>query len=217
MDRREVDMSADPRREQFAHFRAMEDPWMGVTAPVDVTDLVEAIGGRPFFLTVLYAVTRAANAVPELRRRLLPDGRVTEYDRCTPSYTAMKPDGVYVYCAVLGPADDYDAFVAEGRRRQAEVLARGTLTEDGDPLCHLFISALPWLPYMQIKAPAPGRDESNPRIFWGRYTRREGRWELPVSLFVNHALADGIHLARFYQALEGELAALSAQFQQENK
>ena len=85
------------------------------------------------------------------------------------------------------------------------------------PLRHLFVSALPWLPYTQIKAPAPGRDESNPRIFWGRYTRREGRWELPVSLFVNHALADGVHLARFYQALEGELAALSAQFQQENK
>lgn len=217
MDRREVDMSADPRREQFAHFRAMDDPWMGVTVPVDVTDLVEAIGDRPFFLTFLYAVTRAANAVPELRRRLLPGGRVTEYGRCTPSYTAMKPDGVYVYCAVPCPAEDYAAFVAEGRRRQAEVLERGTLTEDGDPLCHLFVSALPWLPYTQIKAPAPGRDESNPRIFWGRYTRREGRWELPVSLFANHALVDGVHLARFYQALAGELAALSAQFKMENK
>ena len=217
MDRREVDMSADPRREQFAHFRAMDDPWMGVTVPVDVTDLVETIGDRPFFLTFLYAVTRAANAVPELRRRLLPDGRVTEYDRCTPSYTAMKPDGVYVSCAVPGPAEDYAAFVAEGRRRQTEVLARGTLTEDGDPLCHMFVSALPWLPYSQIKAPTPGRDESNPRIFLGRYTRREGRWELPVSLFVNHALADGVHLARFYQALAGELAALAAQFQQESK
>ena len=97
------------------------------------------------------------------------------------------------------------------------MLERGTLTEDGDPLCHLFISALPWLPYTQIKAPTPGREESNPRIFWGRYTRQEGRWVLSVSLFVNHALADGVHLARFYQALAGELAALAAQFQQENK
>ena len=45
--------------------------------------------GRPFFLSYLYVVMRAANAVPELRRRLLSDGQVVEYDHCDPSYTCL--------------------------------------------------------------------------------------------------------------------------------
>ena len=65
----------------------------------------------PFFLSFLYAVTRAANAVPQLRRRILEDGTVAEFDWCPPSYTAMKPDGVYVYCTVEGDLP-YDAFIA---------------------------------------------------------------------------------------------------------
>ena len=38
---------------------------------------------------------------------------------------------------------------------------------------------------------------------------------LPVTLLVNHALADGLHIARFFQGLETELAALCAQWKAE--
>ena len=94
-----VNMASDPRSGQFAYFRSMADPWAGITVPVDITEFPTALKGRPFFLSFLYALTRAANAVPELRRRLL-DGQVVEFDRCCPSYTAMKDNGVYVYCLV---------------------------------------------------------------------------------------------------------------------
>ena len=54
------------------------------------------------------------------------DGSVVEYGWCPPSYTAMKPDGVYVYCTVEGDLP-YEASVALGQRRQREVCHR---------LCH---------------------------------------------------------------------------------
>ena len=141
----------------------------------------------PFFLSFLYAVTRAANAVPQLRRRILEDGTVVEFDWCPPSYTAMKPDGVYVYCTVEGDLP-YDAFIALGQRRQREVLERGTLTEDGDARSFFFVSSLPWLHYSQLEHPMVSPDDSNPRISWGKYVTANGRTTLPVSLFVNHAL-----------------------------
>ena len=181
---------------------------------MDITDLMAARNGRPFFLSMLYAVTRAANAVPQLRRRILPDGTVAEYDWCAPSYTAMKPDGVYVYCNVEGDLP-YADFVAQGRRRQQEVLARGTLTEDGDVRSFLFVSSVPWLHYTQLQHPVESPEDSNPRISWGKYVTANGRTTLPVSLFVNHALADGLHISRFFQALELELAALSRQWREE--
>ena len=55
-------MAEDPRSGQFAYFRAMADPWAGITVPVDITAFYNALDGRPFFLSFLYALTRAANA-----------------------------------------------------------------------------------------------------------------------------------------------------------
>ena len=83
-----VDMSRDPRRDQFAYFQTLANPYVGVTVQVDVTDLSERCRetGASFFLAVLYAAVRAANGVPELRRRIRGD-RVAEYDRCPSSHT----------------------------------------------------------------------------------------------------------------------------------
>ena len=47
-------------------FRQMLFPFAGVTAEVDITDFAARRQGRPFFLSFLYAVVRAANAVPQL-------------------------------------------------------------------------------------------------------------------------------------------------------
>ena len=221
MGRKIVDMSDDPRSGQFTYFRTMQNPWAGITVPVDITELLAALKARekPFFLSFLYAVMRAANAVPELRRRLLPDGQVVEYDHCDPSYTLMKPDGtgVYIYCLLEDDLTDYERFVAVGKRRQKEVLERGTLTEDGDVLANFFVSCLPWLPYTQIQHPSVSRDDSNPRFSWGRFTEENGKVTLPVSLFINHALADGWHVTQFYRNLDRELAELARYFQSKDR
>ena len=213
MGRKIIDMTQDPRSGQFAYFRTMQNPWAGITVPVDITEFLAALKawGKPFFLSFIFAVMRAANAVPELRRRLMPDGQVVEYDHCDPSYTLMKPDGtgVYVYCLLEDDLTDYERFVAVGKRCQREVLERGTLTEDGDVLANFFVSCVPWLYYTQIQEPAAGPDDSNPRFAWGKYREENGRMMLPVSIFINHALADGWHVTKFYQNLEWELAALS--------
>ena len=210
-----IDMADDPRCGQFAYFRWMQFPFASVTVEVDITDMMTARGGRPFFLSLLYAVVRAANSVPQLRRRILPDGSVAEYDWCAPSYTVMKPDGVYVYATVEGDLG-YEAFVAEGLRRQKEVVERGTLTEDGDLRSFLFVSSVPWLHYTHAQNPMENPDDSNPRINWGKYVTANGRTTLPVTLTVHHGLADGLHIARFYQRLDEELAALAHQWN-ENK
>ena len=140
MNWRTVDMSRESRRDQFAYFQTLSNPYVGVTVQVDVTELAVWCreSGTSFFLAVLYAAVRAANGVPELRRRIRGD-QVVEYDRCPSSHT---------------PAD------------------------------------------------------SNPRITWGRWHRQEGRTLLPMTLLANHALVDGIHIARFYENLDRELAAL---------
>ena len=213
---KKVDMEADPRSGQFAYFRAMANPWAGVTVPVEITAFYKALNGRPFSLSFLDAAVRAANDVPELRRRL-KDGQVIQYDRCQPSYTAMRSNGVYVYCLVDSGTLPYEDFVQEGKRKQQAALEKDELKETGDPLNHFFVSCLPWLPYTQIQHPSVSRDDSNPRFSWGKFTEENGRVTLPVSLFINHALADGWHVTRFYRNLDRELAELTAYFQEKDQ
>ena len=99
MNWRTVDMSREPRRDQFAYFQTLANPYVGVTVQVDVTELAAWCRetGSSFFLAVLYAAVRAANGVPELRRRIRGD-QVVEYDRCPSSHTVALPDGTYCYC-----------------------------------------------------------------------------------------------------------------------
>ncbi len=94
-----VDLSRDPRRAQFDYFRSLANPYVGVTVAVDVTQVLAWTKrtDSSFFLTVLYAAARAANAVPELRRRVRGEA-VVEYDRCPTSHTVALPDGSYCYC-----------------------------------------------------------------------------------------------------------------------
>ena len=101
MNWRTVDMSRESRRDQFAYFQTLSNPYVGVTVQVDVTELAVWCRerGTSFFLAMLYAAVRAANGVPELRRRIRGD-QVVEYDRCPSSHTVALPDGTYCYCSL---------------------------------------------------------------------------------------------------------------------
>lgn len=55
-----------------------------------------------------------------------------------------------------------------------------------------------------------GGEKSNPRITWGKFEKDAGgREQLSVTLLVHHGLVDGIHIARFYEALEKQVEELA--------
>ena len=202
MEKRIVDMSQDPRREQFAYFSSLADPYMGVTCQVDITALMERIRreGEPFFLSFTYEILAAANAVPELRRRI-ENGRVAEYARCHCSCTVAKPDGAYSYCTLDGTLPR-ETFLETGRKALEAAKNGGSMAEDEDHEELFFVSCVPWLRYTDMVQPVPSPAFSNVRLAWGKWTEENGKITLPVTILAHHALADGIHLGRFYEELE---------------
>ena len=206
-----IDMESYPRRAHFDYFRSLQNPMLGVTVNVDVTALHALCKQqeKSFYLAFMHAAALAANAVPELRRRIR-DGGIVEYDVCGTSHVELKADGTYGYCTLYHdlPWPDYMAY-AEQTRRACQ--ASATIEEDDDVDGLYFITSLPWLSYTQLVQPTAGGDESNPRISWGRFAPDyRGRLMMPVTLLVHHGLADGLHVSQFYQNLDRELAAVSA-------
>ena len=99
MDCRVIQMEQDPRKAHFEYFHAMANPYVGLTVNVDVTTLLELVKEThsSFFLTFLYAASRAANSVPELRRRIRGE-QVVVYANCPSSHTVALDNGAYCYC-----------------------------------------------------------------------------------------------------------------------
>ena len=201
-----IDMETYPRRAHFAHFRAMAYPYAGVTVETDVTDLLALCRekGYSFCLMVLHAVALAADEVPEFRRRIDGEG-IIEYPACPTSHTELKPDGAYAYCTLRHhmPLAEYLKTAEEAR---AAARASGSIEEEDDVQSMYFISTLPWLHYTQLIQPVACGEESNPRFTWGRYQQNDkGRVMMPLSVLVHHGLADGVHIARFYEEFDKQM------------
>ena len=127
-----LDMERYERIEHFRYFLSMPYPYVGVTVDTDVTDIVSFCKARgySFYLTFLHAAAKAADRVPELRRRIR-DGVIIEYDACPTSHTELCANGTYCYCTLRHdqPFEEYIAYAETERRRRRE---SGSLREDAD-------------------------------------------------------------------------------------
>lgn len=205
-----IDMATYPRRDHFNHFVGMAYPYVGVTVDVDVTDLLGCCRekGYSFYLMVLHAVALAADEVPEFRRRI-DQGGIVEYEKCPTSHVELKPDGTYAYCTLHHhmPLAEYLARAEAARNAARE---SGSIEEEAEVQSMYFISTLPWLHYTQLIQPVACGEESNPRFTWGKYQQSsDGRMMMPLSVLVHHALADGVHIAKFYEAFDKQVKNIS--------
>lgn len=222
MNYRVIDMENYIRRDHFEHFLTMEDPFVELTVQLDITDWFRTIKelNQPFFLSFLYQVGRSANSVRELRQRIRDHG-IIEYENCACSYTVALADGTYRY-ANVGTDLPFSQFVERAQQKQQRAKEEEHLIEEGDPESYFYISCLPWCTYSGIRLPAPEPCFSVPSVTWGKYYREQKlraengqlwadeRIMIPVTLQANHALVDGVHMSRFFSALEENLKAFAA-------
>ena len=216
-----IDMETYFRRDHFKHFLTMENPFLSVTAQVDLSSWLPRIreAGLPFFLSLQYAVVRAANRIPPFRQRIADDG-IIEYDYCNPSYTYGLPDGTYRYCLV-NVDQPLAQYLKEARAKEEAALHTDHLTEEGDVQSLFFTSCNPWFSYTSVLMPWPDTRFSIPNFVWGRCgTEKQLRLEdgriterdkitVPLTVFANHALVDGVNVGQFFSYLEEELREFS--------
>ena len=198
-----IDMEHYPRKSHFAFFNAMAYPYVGLTANVDVTKLVDFAKQRDSstFLACLWAAASAANAVPELRQRIV-NGQIVEFDHCDTAHTVALPDRTFVNCRT-DCRMTLEEFLVEGKRKQEQMKhSHGFVTtaEDETPL--IFASCMPWVAFTQVIQPTPIPADSNIRMVFGKYIRQDGKILMPLSIQGNHALIDGWHIGEFFRIFQ---------------
>ena len=98
MNFKKIEMDHYKRKSHFDYFNSLAFPYVGTTVNIDITKLQSAVKAQklPFFLTICYCVSRAANAVPEFRQRIA-NGGIIEYENCRTSHTAVSYTHLDVY------------------------------------------------------------------------------------------------------------------------
>lgn len=195
-----IDLENYPRRSHYAFFKNMAYPYVGLTANVEVTNLVQyakAQGGSSF-LACLWAAANAANRVPELRQRMVGE-QIIEFDHCDTAHTVALEDHTFCNCRTDCRMELPD-FLVYGKARQQEAAKNhGFAATTTDETGLIFLSCVPWVTFTQVIQPSPIPADSNPRIVFGKYFREGQKLLMPLHIQCNHALVDGYHLGRFFE------------------
>ena len=127
-----LDMTAYARLDEYNYFRSLAYPYVGVTVNADITPLHARVRaeGLPFFLSLLYVTSRAANSIAAFRQRLRADG-IVEYDNCPTSHTVSLDDGRYCYCMLRADCP-FDVFLPAAMQTQEAAKRAASMTESAD-------------------------------------------------------------------------------------
>ena len=202
-----LDVQTWKRREHFELYRRFANPFFAVTVELDVTDLWQrsrSPEGPSFFLATLFCAVRAANAVEAFRARVRND-RVWIHDRVSIKPTVMRADETFGI-ARLELADTFAEFATRSAPIVREACEIRPLVIDHPTDDVVYQTTLPWLRFTSFSNALKGNGDSVPRVAFGRCSEDRGRWKLPVSVEVHHAVVDGVDVARFLDELQGEFS-----------
>ncbi len=185
-------------------FRNSVEPAFCVTFEVDVTNFLKKVHekGYSFTIAFVYAVCKCANEIEAFRFRFL-DEKVVLFEQCDTAFTYLNQE-TELFKVVNVPMkenlDEYVPYATKIAKEQTEYFT-GPLGND------VFqCSPMPWIQYTHISHTNAGkRDNATPLFDWGKYTNKDGRIVMPVSVQAHHSFVDGIHVGKFAEKLQNYL------------
>lgn len=185
-------------------------PQFSTTCEIDITGIKRGCDttDNSFFVALSYAVSRAANAVPAFRQRIIED-TLYEFERIDPGYTVARENDLFSFCDAEYH-EDFRVYRATAMTRMEAVKHEPDLSV-GEKHHMFFITSIPWFSFTAFTHPYTPLYGYIPIITLGKYTERHDRVLMPVAVQVHHGVVDGVHIGRFYAALT-ELAENAGQW-----
>jgi chloramphenicol O-acetyltransferase type A len=200
-----LDIETWNRRGQFEFFRNYHNPFFNICTNVEVTPLLaltRAMKNISFFIAYHFFSIKAANEVEPFRYRLRGD-RVLVHDRIHAGTTLLLDDENFTF-VYFDYTEDFEVFQTSAKATIQSAKAVGVqLYQRADRDDLIYHSVIPWATFTSIShARKGGREESVPKIAFGKYREDGGRMMMPISVEVHHALMDGLHVGRYFERLE---------------
>jgi chloramphenicol O-acetyltransferase type A len=197
-----------PRRELFEFFRAFDKPYFNICTRLDVTDLLVELRNHPgvsVSLAYHYFALKAANEIEPFRYRLRK-GQVLVHDVINGGTTVLLPNETFTL-VYFDYAETFAEFIGPAQRAVEEIKNDGTFRPRHDDDARIHCTTIPWISFTSFShARNWRREDSVPKISFGKFVRENDRLLMPFSVEVHHALVDGLHVGRYVARIEEMLA-----------
>ena len=195
-----LDLENWNRKEHFAHFSRMEEPFFGVTLEIDCTKAYQTAKSlnASFFIFYLHKTLVAVNAIENFKYRIAED-KIYINDRVDVSATIGREDGTFGF-SLMEYNPKFKVFekdACEEIERIQKTTGLFTRSFDDDNVIHF--SAIPWLNFTSLShARSYSYPDSCPKISFGKMiTLDDGKKTMAMSVHVHHGLMDGLHVGQF--------------------
>ena len=199
-----LDTTTWARREVFEFFRGFDKPYFNICTQLDITTLLALFSDRrdvSLMLTYHYFALRAANEIEPFRYRL-KDGKVIVYDVIHGGTTVLMPNENFTL-AYFDYDEDFEKFIVAADRAVKEVVSGDGAFKPDRSDDRIHFTTLPWVSFTSFShARNWSREDSIPKIAFGKFVKENGRTLLPFSVEVHHALMDGLHVGRYVNRLQ---------------
>jgi chloramphenicol O-acetyltransferase type A len=201
---RYLDLTTWSRREVFEFFRSFDKPYFNICTRLDVTNLLDFLRQGPRTRTSLayhYFALRVANEIEPFRYRLR-EGQVFIHDVIHGGTTVLLPNETFTL-AYFDYSENFDSFMAQAERALSEVESGSGAFRPDPSDDRIHFTTLPWVSFTSFShARNWRREDSVPKIAFGKFAAESGRTFLPMSVEVHHALMDGLHVGNYLNRLE---------------
>ena len=214
MDYKVVDKNEYYRKGVFRHFTEDCKCSTSMTARIDVTDLVDYSKKTEtkFYLNFLYVLSKVLNSREDYRMGYLwQTDELICYDVINPIQYVFHDDTETCTVVYSFYNEDYKKFYADALRDLEEAKKTREYQLDMENHPNWFdASFIPWLSYDSLNIELPdGYLFFAPIVNWGKYREENNRIVMPVSVRMNHAIADGYLIANVFRLLEKEIKQLT--------
>ena len=207
-----MDLAVWERREIFDFFSGSSNPFYMVTFRQNVTKLVQYTKQNhiSFYYALVYLCTKAINSVPAFHY-VIRQSDVYWLPERSPSFTDLKKGSGLFHIVTMPCADSMIDFCEQAGERSRKQSVFIDTDMESDAL--IFFSCIPWVDMTALTnerdwSSQEAKDDSIPRIAWGKYVKAGDQLELGMSIEVNHRLIDGIHIGQFAEALTRSIEEL---------
>ena len=206
-----VDMETYYRKGVFRHFSEDCKCSTSMTARIDVTALAEYSEktNTKFYINFLYLLSKVLNSREDYRMGYLwQTGEVICYDVINPTQYVFHEDTETCSPVYSEYCEDYGTFYENALRDLENAKKTREYALDAANHPNWFdASYISWLSYDSLNIELPdGYLYFAPIVNWGRYREENGRLLMPVSVRLNHAIADGYLIANVFRLLEKEIS-----------
>ena len=210
MNYKVIDKETYYRKGVFRHFSEDCKCSASMTARLDVTELAEYSRetGTKFYINFLYLLSKTLNSRDDYRMGYFwQTEELVCYDVIHPTQYIFHEDTETFTVAYTTYSENYKEFY-ENALRDAEE-AKKTREYGLDAANHpnwFDASYISWLSYDSLNIELPdGYLFFAPIVNWGRYREENGKLVMPVSVRMNHAIADGYLIAGVFRRLQKEI------------